>query len=210
MLSRRTVVTVVAVTVLLILAVLGWQILPTVLNPNPNRVYNQQLLSQCNVSWPPELPQNVSKRQQFAVLLLQPNSTAKICVEYGSLSPSSVTLTLKPQVTSVNGTGGTILLSAEPTNLYVPGNNNNISPTGTAYAVYTVNPANDSRGFYVLSLPGFCPTIPIAVGYSASEVNGTTFSSWLAGHYPCGPESRVVIGEYVSVLNVNVAYPYTY
>jgi hypothetical protein len=177
---------------------------------NPNRIYNQQLLSQCNVSWPPEFPENVSHRQQFVVLLFQPNSTAKICVQYSSLSSSSVTLSLKAQVTLVNGTGGTILLSYEPTNLYVPGNNNNISPTGTAYAVYTLHPAIDSQGFCVLNLLGFCPTIPITVGYFASEVDASTFSSWLAGHYSCGPESRLVTGGYVSFLNVNVAWPYTY
>jgi hypothetical protein len=196
-------------TVLIVLAALAsWLVLPTFLNPN--RTYNQQLLSQCNVSWPPELPQNVSQRQQFAVLLFQPNSTAKICVGYHSLSSSSVTLSLKAQVTLVNGTGGMILLSSEPTNLSVPGNNNNISPVGTAFAVFTITSANDSRGFYVLNLPGFCPTIPIAVGYSASEVNATMFSGWLAGRYSCGPESRVVTGGYVSFLNVNIAYPYTY
>ena len=177
---------------------------------NPNRIYNQQLLTQCNAPWPPEFPQNVSHRQQFAVLLIQPNSTAKICVGYSSLSSSSVTLSLKAQVTLVNGTGGTILLSSEPNPLFVPGNNNNISPVGIAYAVFTLRPANDSRGFYILNLPGFCPTIPIAVGYLASEVNGTMFSGWLAGHYSCGPESHLVSGVYDSVLNVNVAYPYAY
>jgi hypothetical protein len=138
----------VVIAAVVMLAVLG---LPTFLNPN--RVYNQQLLSQCSVSWPPELPVNVSQRQQFAVLLVQSDSTAKICVGYGSLSSSSVTLSLQAQVTLVNGTGGTILLSSEPNSLFVPGNNNNISPTGVAYAVYTLQPAYDSRGFYVLNLP---------------------------------------------------------
>ena len=195
----------VVIAAVVMLVVLG---LPLLLNPN--RVYNQQLLSQCNVSWPPEMPVNVSQRQQFAVLLFQPNSTAKICVQYSSLSSSSVTLSLKAKATLVNGTGGTISLSYEPTNLYVPGNNNNISPVGIAYAVFTLRPANDSRGFYILNLPGFCPTIPIAVGYLASEVNGTMFSGWLAGHYSCGPESHLVSGVYDSVLNVNVAYPYAY
>ena len=101
-------------------------------------MYNQQLLGQCNVTYPPELPVNVSRRQQFAVLLIQPNLTAKICVEYSSVSPSSVTLSLKAQVMLVNGTGGAIVVSADPSTLYVSGNNNMISPIGVAYAVYTL------------------------------------------------------------------------
>jgi hypothetical protein len=176
----------------------------------PTNVLNQQLLGECNVPYPPELPTNSSHKQQFAVLLLRPNSSARICVGYSSLSPSPVELRLQASVIGLDHNVEGVTLSAQPLNLTVPGNNNNVSPVGVAYAAYTIRLANNSKGFYILELPGFCPTIPVAIGYSSSEVNATVFSGWLAGNYACGPERSLVEGWYVSVSNVDVAYPYSY
>ena len=202
--SARVIVPIAAVVIaVIVVAVFGFL-------QQPTRVYNRELLGECNVSWPPELPVNSSHRQQFAVLLMRPNSTARICVGYSSLTPSSMQLNLQTAVIPLgHGTAG-VTLSAKPQNLTVPGNNNGLSPTGVAYAVFTIELANDSKGFYILKLPGFCPTIPFAVGYSAAQVNSTSFSGWLAGNYACGSETSLLQGSYMSVSNVDVAYPYSY
>lgn len=199
----KTILVAVVIVLLLALALL-------VFVSRPTNVVNQQLLGECNVPWPPELPTNSSHKQQFVVLLLRPNSIARICVGYGSLSPSPVELRLQASVIGLNHNAGGVTLSAQPLNLTVPGNNNNVSPIGVAYAVYTIELANNSKGFYILELPGFCPTIPVAVGYSSSEINATVFSGWLAGNYACGLERSLVQGWYESVSNVDVAYPYSY
>ena len=202
--KAKSILIAVAIVLLLTVALI-------ILVSRPTNVVNQQLVGECNVPWPPELPTNSSHKQQFVVFLLRPNSTARICVRYTSLSPSPVELNLySGTIIGLNHNVWGVTMSTQPLNLMVPGNNNNLSPIGVAYAVYTIELTNGTTGFYIFELPGFCPTIPVAVGYSPSEVNATVFSGWLAGKYACSTESRFVQGSYESISNVDVAYPYSY
>lgn len=172
------------------------------------RVLNQQLLGECNVPWPPEQPVNTSHRQQFAVLLMSPGSTSRICVGYSSLTASRVTFRQEAEVISTSTSNAGVNVTAQPQPIAVPGDNNDVSPIGVSYGVYTINLSSDSKGFYVLELPGFCPSIPLAVGYGASQVNSTVFSRWESGASGCAWRAGQVTPSYVSVSNVDVAYPY--
>jgi hypothetical protein len=145
---RRSRVLVIAVAAILLLVV------ALTIFSQPNRVVNQGLLKQCSTSWPPGSPEtaNISLREQFMVLLASPGTTSKLCVEYSSYSNDAVVLQLNPRVVPLNSAIGGIEVTAEPDTLTVPGNNNGISPIGVAYAVYTLNISNNSKGFYVLEL----------------------------------------------------------
>ncbi len=173
---------------------------------------NQQLLGECNISWPPEQPVNTSHRQQFAVLLMSPGSTARICVEYTSLTPSGVTFNQEAmaEVIPIATSNAGVNVTAQPEPIIVPGDNNDVSPVPVSYGVYTIGLSSGSKGFYILQLPGFCPSIPMAVGYESSQVNSTVFSRFLSGDYGCAWGAGQVVASYVSVSNVDVAYPYAY
>ena len=159
------------------------------LNDNPPwdpRVLNQGLLTQCNGPWPPlgTPGPNVSQRQQFMVFLANPGTSPKLCAGYSSLIDSQVMLQLHALIVPLNASTGSITILAEPYNLTVPNNNNGISPTGVAYAVFTLHISNDTRGFYVLELPGDCPRL-LAVGYAPAQINQSDYGNWVNHSLSC-------------------------
>jgi hypothetical protein len=177
---------------------------------NP-RVLNQNLLNQCSASWPPESPgPNISQREQFAVLLANPGTSPKLCVGYGSLVDSQVSLQLDALVVPLNSSLGTITVLAEPHNLTVPNDNNGNSPTGIAYAVFTLQISNGSRGFYVLDLPGDCPRL-LAVAYPPAQINESDFGKSVHDSLSCTGNPQVapdVTVQFEGESNLNITYPY--
>lgn len=97
-------------------------------------------------------------------------------------------------------------VTADPNILTVPGDNNGLSPTGEAYAVFTLNISNDSKGFYILELP---PCLQLlASGYSASQVNASDFGGWVQQVQLaiCSGNAQVNV-VFVSESNLNITYP---
>ena len=157
---------------------------------NP-RVLNQNLLSQCNESWPPTpLGPNISQREQYMVLLASPGTSPKLCVGYSSLIDSQVVLRLAAVVVPLNASTGGITIVPQPLDLTVPNDNGGNSPVGIAYAVFTLEIPNSSRGFYVLDLPGDCPQL-LAIGYPPSQINGSDFGNWVQRSLSCTGNPQV-------------------
>jgi hypothetical protein len=175
------------------------------------------LLAQCS-SRPPHAfpgpdPQNLTRREQFSVLLADPGQTAKVCVGYEAYNDnSSVILQLEPLMVTVGGgtTALPINVTAEPSgSLTAPHGvecGNSPCPEPLAYAVYTITIPNGTKGFYVLQLPGDCPT-PFAVGYPWSEVNASDFGGWPNQAFSCSGSSQV--DPYTVVYsNLNITFAY--
>ena len=206
--KRRTWGLLVSAGVVLLLYVVVFTIIDQPWNP---RVVNQDLLNQCNSSWPPESPgPNISQREQFAVLLANPGVSPKMCVGYSSLIDDQVSLELNALVVPLNSSTGAITVLAEPHNLTVPNDNNGNSPAGIAYAVFTLQVSNDSHGFYVLDLPGDCPQL-LAVGYLAAQVNESDFGIWVQRSLSCTGNPQVapnVTFQLEGESNLNVTFPY--
>ena len=120
-------------------------------------------------------------------------------------------LQLNRLVVPVNFSSGAIAVSAEPHNLTVPNDNNGLSPTGIAYAVFTLQISNGSRGFYVLDLPGDCPRL-LAVGYSPAQVNESDFGNWVHDSFACTGNPQVTVDASLQLAagesNLNITYPY--
>ena len=96
-----------------------------------------------------------------------------------------------------------IQLTAQPRPLTAPGEGGN-SPVPVAYALFTINVSSSIRGFYILSLPGICPPMPLAIGYD--QINYTDFAyGW---HHQNQCQGVPIFGSYVGVSNISVAYSY--
>ena len=101
-------------------------------------------------------------------------------------------------------TGG-VEVTAEPSILTVLSDNNGLSPTGVAYAVFTLNISDNSKDFYVLEFPG-CLQL-LASGYSASQVNASDFGGWVQQVQLglCSGNTQVNL-SFVSESNLNMTY----
>jgi hypothetical protein len=79
-----------------------------------------------------------------------------------------------------------------------------IQPSGTTdyiAVVYSITAPSNSTGFYDESAPWIdCATMPLAVGYQASQVNASDFTSQPLNECPAQPFSPV--SEYVTGMNV--------
>ena len=182
-----------------------------VAQPWDPRVLNQNLLSQCNEPYPPELPgPNVTQREQFVVLLANPGTSPKLCAGYSSLIDSQAILHLSSQVVPLNMSTGNITVLPEPYNLTVPNDNNGMSPVGIAYAVFTLQISSNARGFYALDLPGDCPQL-LAVGYPATQINQGDFGQWVQNSLSCTGDPIAAPNatfQLVGAASLNVTFPY--
>jgi len=177
--------------------------------PQYGRSVNDGLLNQCSVQWPPWTPTetaNTTGRESppsVLILLANPGTTSKLCVGYGSNSNSALDLPLNTSVISTSSSEGGVEFTAEPGVLTVLSDNNGLSPTGVAYAVFTLSVANGSKGFYVLEFPG-CLQL-LASGYPPSQVNASDFGSWIqpAQSATCEGNAQVNL-RFVSESNLNV------
>ena len=124
------------------------------------------------------------------VFLMNPGSSAVVCVTYQSSLQQNATqfpatgmyqfgLSISKEhcVTSGANTGCTATIShsfttsASPSSIQLSPNTNYVT------VVYTINSLSNSTGFYDNAIPnGNCDNLPIAVGYTASQVNASDFS----------------------------------
>ena len=87
-----------------IVALVAFTIIP---RPPVNQIVNGNLLKECSTPSPPELPesesQNVSRREQFQVILANPGQIARLCVGYTSDNcTNSIMLQPQAQIVAAN------------------------------------------------------------------------------------------------------------
>jgi len=158
--------------------------------------------------------------ENVPVLLMQPGSTASICVtyqsawqgnssEYNKLGFGNGTYGFSLSIgkerceTSAGETSCTEIVS---NSFIITANPGSIQPSPTTNyvaVVYTVASLANSTGFYDRSAPyEYCIGMPMAVGYSASQVNSSDFSPIVIP--PCPLLQFAAVG--VSVGGIDVMY----
>jgi hypothetical protein len=138
------------------------------------------------------------------VLLMQPGSTAYVCVTYQSSWKGNVTQFPGYGVPNVNYSkfiAGFMLVvykyepgisdpifshdfitSAYPSSIHFGNTTNYVN------IFYTITALDNSTGFYDHSAQYACDAgLPLAVGYKASQVNASDFAPISIGHLYCGP-----------------------
>jgi hypothetical protein len=150
---------------------------------NFNTSPGNQYLSQCVGNHEPSTTfTNTSQLETFSADTLAPGAIAKFCVAYGMSSSHSfqLPLTNESSILYANNLSlvpsGLLRVSAEPNSVTVPAFSDQSGPNTVTYAVFTVSTSNSSKGFYVLSFPGFCLGMPLVVGYA--QVNFSAFEYW--------------------------------
>lgn len=136
-----------------------------------------------------------SRTNEIPVLLMQPNSTAKICVEYyfdsdwnsypnKEIYPYGIleTCCFISNAKYSTEPSSRVTVMADPPLFNVTGVH-----SGTKISVvYTIRTGSNSTGFYDNSVPyGSCMSYPMAIGYAASQVDKSHFSKWIAVIPPC-------------------------
>jgi len=146
------------------------------------------------------------------VILMQPNTVGYVCVNYKAAwddDPSTFNAT-------VSGWESLYLKNGSyPFQLYLGDSSGRLAPNAfnitatpgsirpsaniTLVAVlYRVEALSGSKGFYENSVPyGYCGSVPLAVGYSASQVNGSDF--------PPRPPPHSCIAEMYAPTSVGVS-----
>jgi hypothetical protein len=128
------------------------------------------------------------------VLLMRPDSTGLICITYRSVWAGNASqyaqqffvngtfdfglLIGKEHCTVLNGGSGCItILSRSFITGAFPSSIRPTVDTDYVTVVYAVTAMSNSTGFYDDSAPyGYCQNMPMAVGYSASQVNASDFA----------------------------------
>ncbi len=165
-------------------------------------------------------PSTSSLSSHVPVLLMSPGTTAEVCVVYQASwvfndNPDTFgngSYTFYPFIVAKypgcsGPTGGT---ACEQTiyrgfNIRASPSSVQMSPsTDYVTVVYTITAPSNSTGFYDQSAPwwGVCATMPMAVGYSAAQVNSSDFGE--PPLHSCLAEPFVAVAEYVT--NMNVTY----
>jgi hypothetical protein len=163
---------------------------------------------------------NGSSSSLVPVLLMQPNATGYICVTYQSVNGSSSN--------NANPLGGWGIskadCSAPGACVYFPSYSFNINNTilnsalpfvGNATVnyvsiIYSVRALGNSTGFYDQSAPlQHCGSMPLAVGYSASQLNASDFPGYInPGLLNCPPIQYVPVEVGVIGMQMtNVEFP---
>ncbi|MDA4112483.1 MAG: hypothetical protein OK474_00340 [Thaumarchaeota archaeon] len=154
------------------------------------------------------------------VLLMRPDSTGFICVTYRSFWAGNASqyaqqffvngsfdfgLSIgKEHCAALSGSNGCITILSR--SFIIGAFPSSIRPTvDTDYVtvVYAVTAGSNSTGFYDDSAPyGYCQSMPMAVGYSASQVNASDFAPPTLAPCPFLPFAPVS----VSILGMNSTY----
>jgi hypothetical protein len=154
------------------------------------------------------------------VLLMQPNSTAYVCVTYQSSWQGNVSqyrgeyftngtyqfgLYISKEHCTTNAEGGSCT-GASFSNSFtisVPVSIRPSASTDYVTAVFTIRSLGNSTGFYDGSAPfDYCSAMPMAVGYTASQVNASDFAPRIVP--PCA--FLLFAPSSVSVGGMNVTY----
>jgi hypothetical protein len=159
------------------------------------------------------------------VLVIPPGSTGTLVVLYqtdlGAVSPpsdgGSETANFTASVlapifspilaipelppTYTNATGVTITPSIASVNVTALGNANSFDVT------YTIDISSGVRGFFVLQYLDACPTmIPLAVGYTASQLNASSFAYYQPFLQACTGLGMLPGGALMSVSGIQMAW----
>jgi len=136
---------------------------------------------------------NSSSASNIPVLLMQPDSTAYVCVTYQTqwqgnatdphAPPSNSTFDFGLNVSNEHCTTGPDSFGCASTisNSFVieayPASVETTPDMDYVNVLYVVSALGNSTGFYDGSAPfDYCFAMPLAVGYSASQVNGSDFA----------------------------------
>ncbi len=127
------------------------------------------------------------------LLSIAPNSSVMMCMTYENHSDSHYA---NVSVGALIGLGELVTLQGgvkefqiTPTaKMQVVANTSSVTlaPDSTLVIGYTVDSGAGAAGVYYLSIPGFCPPLPISVGLSV--VNQTAGSFPSLGPVPCPPQ----------------------
>ena len=97
--------------------------------------------------------------------------------------------------------GVTITPSIPSVNVTALGNGNNFNVT------YTINASSGVRGFFVLEYLDSCPTmIPLAVGYTASQLSAKSFLYYQPFQQACSGSGMLQGGDLMSVSGIQMAW----
>ncbi len=165
--------------------------------------------------------------QHVPVLLMRPNSTGYVCVTYQTAWQGNQTLywsisTYNSYPLLLNGTyrflpflpvkykcsttnGATSCVQIISQSFKVSVLPSSIRPSASmnyVTVIYIVNALSNSTGFYDETAPWTgCIGMPMAVGYSASQVNASDFTQPLPPH-SCFVQLFVPVAEYATGINV--------
>ncbi len=160
------------------------------------------------------VPEINSKNATIPILLMQPNSTATVCVTYQILSDWATypNKDVYPEGIQHFGLGisrygkdtppDLFRVKAIPTMVNFSGATNGSNFT----IIYKIYAAPNSKGFYDYSVPmGLCSSYALAVGYAATQVKRSDFSPWLYMPTPCffslyGADSVRIVSGMISCL----------
>ena len=158
------------------------------------------------------------------VLVIPPDANGTLVVSYetdlNAVSPPSVSgsetanftsdilapewsraLTIPEQYSYVNATGVTVTPSIRSVNVTDLGNATTLDVT------YTINVSNGVSGFFMLQYLDSCPTmIPLAVGYSASQINASSFPDYQPFLQGCTGLGMLSGGTLMSVSGIQTAW----
>jgi hypothetical protein len=179
----------------------------------------------CTQSFPGGLPAAEYSQKKSIVLLMQPNSTAQICVSYmvqqtDLTSPVSNPIWVQYGIwkmhfectqTSCYGSGspGAFTIATSPSYITIyPGNS-----VAKIIIVYSIKSYDNSNGLYALQYLNSCvQDIPFAVGYNASQVNASDFAGFFRPSSGCGGPHYIGYLDYLSNGNItgltNLSYTY--
>ena len=115
----------------------------------------------------------------YPALLMSPNSSMALCVNYGSGAYSGPVhgSAFTWQSGGQQQPAQSLNISASPPSI-------SIGKGQSVVVEYTVAAGQSSTGFYGLSLSDMCIPVPLSVGYEPSQVNSTEFPG-LFGVYNC-------------------------
>jgi hypothetical protein len=150
------------------------------------------------------------------VYVMKPGTTGKLCIKYtGLYGGQNYSGKVYPEIVSptagVAATDGAEKVTIAPHPDQIGSGNYYFADAADAIAnkasfdvTYTIRAAPDSKGFYGVWPLGFCPGLPLAVGYDASEINYSSDFAWQSGTYYCPAGSMQA--EIVGLSGIDVFY----
>ena len=145
----------------------------------------------------------ILEREQLAVVL-QPGSNATLWVAYcPDETDGPVTLTPAILVESCligPGGGGCDGTPAPDVEIAAVPNQVVFENQSLTIVAYHISADTNSTGYYLIGVPHFCPSVGLAIGHPANQLNHTDFP-WM-GPIPCG----LSFGGVMSVSGANTTY----
>jgi hypothetical protein len=146
---------------------------------------------------------NSSQRGQLAIVM-SPNSNAIIFVGYCPYETAGP-VTLSPLVNvmscyTTSGGGGCSATPATGVTITAIPNQTVFENQSLTIVAYQISANIDSTGYYAIGIPNSCPSIGLAVGHPASQLNHANFP-WM-GPIPC----PLTFGGIIYIAGANTTY----